>query len=155
MGTLSARRAQGPVGPVSTPREQEKVLELARFMDSAGTEPTPELPTLRGPNGEIIELPEMVFCLLRDVVDILACGDAVTLVPVHKELTSQQAADLLNVSRQYLVRLLDEGRIPFSRTGKHRRLRVDDVLAYKAQRDAQRKADLDRLTALSQELGEY
>ena len=155
MGNLSARSPHGPVGLISAPGEQAKVLKLARVMGSGEVSSSPERPTLRGPNGELIELPESVFCLLRDVVDILACGDAVTLVPLHKELTSQQAADLLNVSRQYLVRLLDEGRIPFTRTGKHRRLRVDDVLTYKGERDAQRKANLDRLAALSQELGEY
>ena len=82
-------------------------------------------------------------------------GPRVTVVPIGKELTTQQAADLLNVSRQYLVRLLDEGKVPFTKTGKHRRLRMEDVLAFKQTRDKDRKTALDRLTELSEEFGGY
>jgi excisionase family DNA binding protein len=89
------------------------------------------------------------------VVEVLAHGDAITVVPVGKELTTQQAADLLNVSRQYLVRLLDEARIPYTKTGKHRRLRVEDVLAFKNARDTYRDASLRALTELTEELGGY
>lgn len=70
-------------------------------------------------------------------------------------MTTQQAADLLNVSRQYLVRLLEEGRIPFTRTGKHRRLRIEDVLAFKEHRDRERCAGLDELARMSEEVGGY
>ena len=77
------------------------------------------------------------------------------MVPVHQELTTQQAADLLNISRQYLVRLLEEGKIPYTRTGKHRRLRIDDVVAYKQARDRERSESLDELARLSDELGGY
>jgi excisionase family DNA binding protein len=76
-------------------------------------------------------------------------------VPVGKEVTTQQAADLLNVSRQYLVRLLDEGRIPFRKTGKHRRLRIEDVLAFKEERDKNRRAGLRELSRLTQDFGGY
>ena len=110
---------------------------------------------LVGPSGDAIPIPESVFYVLERVVEVLARGDGVTVVPIGNELTTQQAADLLNVSRQYLVRLLDEGRIPYSKTGKHRRIRADDVLAFKETRDRQRMQALDDLTALSQELGGY
>jgi excisionase family DNA binding protein len=76
-------------------------------------------------------------------------------VPVGKEVTTQQAADLLNVSRQYLVRLLDEGRIPFRKTGKHRRLRIEHVLQFKEKRDKDRRAGLRELSQMTQEFGGY
>ena len=110
---------------------------------------------LVGPGGESIEIPESVFYVLERITEVLASGDAITVVPVGKELTTQQAANLLNVSRQYLVRLLDQGEIPFRRTGKHRRLRVEDVLAYRERRDRDRKAALDELAQQSEEFGGY
>lgn len=78
-----------------------------------------------------------------------------TVVPVGKEVTTQQAADLLNVSRQYLVRLLEERRLPFRKTGKHRRLRIEDVLTFKSQRDKDRRAGLRELSQVTQEFGGY
>lgn len=101
-------------------------------------------------------IPRSVFAVVVRVAEVLARGDAITLVPVGKELTTQQAADLLNISRQYLVRLLNEGVIAYTKTGKHRRLKIEDVLAFKGgERDQARKAGLDELAAVSQELGGY
>jgi excisionase family DNA binding protein len=100
-------------------------------------------------------LPEAVFYVLERVAEVMARGDSITVVPVGKELTSQQAADLLNVSRQYLVRLLDEGKIPFRKTGKHRRLRIEDVLSFKEARDQEREEGLRELSRLTQEFGGY
>jgi excisionase family DNA binding protein len=110
---------------------------------------------LCGPKGENIPLPETVFHVLERVVEVMARGDSITVVPVGREVTTQQAANLLNVSRQYLVRLLDEGRIPFRRTGKHRRLRVEDVLSFKEKRDRDRRAGLRELTRMTEEFGGY
>jgi excisionase family DNA binding protein len=108
------------------------------------------------PTGVEIPLPEPMFHLLARIAEVLARGDAVTIVPVGQELTTQQAADLLNVSRQYLVRLLDASELPFTRTGgKHRRLRIEDVLAYKAKRDHEREQALDELAAMTQDMGGY
>jgi excisionase family DNA binding protein len=70
-------------------------------------------------------------------------------------VTTQQAADLLNVSRPYLLRLLDEGRIPFRKTGKHRRLRIENVLSFKEERDKNRRAGLRELSRMTQEFGGY
>ena len=110
---------------------------------------------LVGPEDETIALPEAAFRLLKEVIHQLNRGHAVAIVPVQMELTTQQAADLLNVSRQYLVRLLEQGKIPFHRTGTHRRIKFDDLMEYKRQRDAARREGLRRLTQLTEELGLY
>ena len=83
----------------------------------------------------------------------MASGNAVRLIPHHPELTTQEAADLLNVSRPYLVRLLDGGRIPFHHVGTRRRVLFRDVMTYKAEHRRARGAVLDELTGLDQELG--
>lgn len=141
--------------PVSAPPEQRANLALmAQALGALNGEPSNGC-SLVAPNGQSVSVPDLFVPILAHVAEVLARGDALALVPVAKELSTQQAADLLNVSRQYLVRLLDEGRIPFRSTGTHRRLRVEDVLAYKEQRDATRRAALDELTELSEELGGY
>lgn len=146
------------MAPISAlPQERSEVFALQKMLRDLADVPTTPQPRceLRGPKGELIPLPESIFYLLKQVVEVMAQGDAITLVPVGRELTTQQAADLLNMSRQYLVRLLDDKQIPFSRTGKHRRLKIEDVLRFKAQRDLERHAALDDLAALNQELGAY
>ncbi|MGH2485024.1 MAG: helix-turn-helix domain-containing protein, partial [Ktedonobacterales bacterium] len=106
-------------------------------------------------NGEGVVLPETVTRILDQAVHLLARHSAVAVVSVDSELTTQEAADILNVSRPYLVRLLESGAIPFTKTGAHRRIRLDDLLRYKAVRDVERKQALDELTRLSQEMGLY
>src|SRR5215208_3928250 len=110
---------------------------------------------LRAPSGEEIELPHSVFEVLVRVVHEMARGNAVRILPVHAELTTQQAAELLNVSRPFLVGLLEEGEIPFRKVGSHRRVRLDDLLVYKDRRDRERKIALNELASESQELGLY
>jgi excisionase family DNA binding protein len=75
------------------------------------------------------------------------------MVPIQKELTTQAAADLVNVSRPFLIGLLEQGEIPYVTTGKHRRIRFSDVIAYKTRRDATRRQALDRLSELGREYG--
>jgi excisionase family DNA binding protein len=146
--------------PVSAPRDTLAELgstaeQLARILGVRKTRMSLQ-PRLVGSTGEEIPLPEPMFHLLARIAEVLACGDAVTIVPVGQELTTQQAADLLNVSRQYLIRLLDENELPCTRTGgKHRRLRIEDVLAYKAKRDHEREEALDELAAMTQDMGGY
>lgn len=146
--------------PVAAPPEELPQLgELAKLFERSVVRRASRAratgAALVGPSGEQITLPEPLYRLLERLVEVLARGDAVTIVPVGRELTTQQAADILNMSRQYLVRLLDEGRIPHRKTGKHRRLRIEDVLAFKAERDRDRREQLDAIAAMTQDLGEY
>lgn len=144
--------------PVSVPPDQRDTVDaLFRLLERMSLERSGSPPACRlvGPGGESIPIPNTIFSLIERMAEVLARGDAITIVPVGKEFTTQQAADILNVSRQYLVRLLDAREIPFTRTGKHRRLRAVDVLAYKERRDLKRRAALDELTSLSQEYGGY
>lgn len=134
-------------------REEERALlaEIDRLL--AG--PVSRRPKLVGPEGEEVELPASALHLLHRLVHLLARGQAVTLVSVNKQLTTQQAADILNVSRPYLIQLLDRGEIPCSKTGSHRRVRFDDLMDYKRRRDAERGAGLCQLIRLNEELGLY
>lgn len=144
--------------PVAAPPEQQaQVAALSRALEGMVHPPKRRAPKcqLVGPDGQAIAIPESVFYLLERVAEVMARGDSITIVPVGKEVTTQQAADLLNVSRQYLVRLLDEGRIPYRKTGKHRRLRIEEVLAFKEQRDKDRRAGLRELSRLTEEFGGY
>ena len=102
---------------------------------------------------ETVHLPAPAMRLLREILDQMARGHGVTLAPVHAELTTRQAADLLQVSRTHLVQLLDEGKIPFRKVGTHRRVRTVDVLAYRRDTQSHRRAALNELTAYDQELG--
>jgi excisionase family DNA binding protein len=111
--------------------------------------------TLRANNGaaEDLVLPGQVMQLLLDIVSEMAKGNAISLVPIHHELSTQEAANLLNVSRPHLVSLLEKNELPYRKVGAHRRVLASDVLAYKASLLDKRNKALDELTAMSQELG--
>jgi len=98
-------------------------------------------------------LPTSALRLLVDILGELALGNAGKVVPVHAELTSQEAADLLNVSRPHLVKMLEEGAIPFTKTGRHRRVRFSDLMAFKQRRDEQSQEAMEALVQQAQELG--
>ncbi|WP_457299426.1 excisionase family DNA-binding protein [Phyllobacterium sp. P5_D12] len=104
-------------------------------------------------NEEAIELPAGAVKLLMAVLEDMASGRAVTIVPQNAELTTQQAADVLNVSRPFLIGLLDERKLPFRMVGTHRRVRFEDVLNYKEAIDTERRKVLGQLAAEAQEFG--
>jgi excisionase family DNA binding protein len=103
-------------------------------------------------DGTDLILPRDVLALLRDILTEMAQGNAVTIVPTHAELTTQAAADILNVSRPHLIKLLEEERIPFTRTGTHRRIRYQDLMAYKAERDRKSREAMEELAKQAQDL---
>ena len=102
---------------------------------------------------EPIELPAGAVRLLMHVLEAMAAGRGVTLIPESAELTTVQAAEVLNVSRPFLIKLLDENAIPHRKVGKHRRVRMEDVMAYKEAIDREREQVLDQLTREAQEQG--
>jgi excisionase family DNA binding protein len=116
-----------------------------------GSELRLELKT--GNSTEELELPPAALRLLLRALTELGRGNAVALTPLRSELTTQQAADLLNVSRPHLVKLLDEGAIPSRKVGTHRRVQLEDLLAYEREFQGRRQAALSELAALSQDLG--
>jgi len=111
--------------------------------------------SLRVGNGsaEKLILPGNVMQLLLDILSEIGKGNAISLVPIHQELSTQEAANLLNVSRPYIVSLLEKGALPHRKVGAHRRVLASDLLAYKQSLTKQRKKTLDELAAISQELG--
>lgn len=102
-----------------------------------------------------VNIPAPAFRLLIDVLDELARGNAVVVAPVHQELTTQQAAELLNVSRPYLISLLEAGALPYRKVGTHRRVRLADLLAYQRADEEQRRERQRTLTREAEELGLY
>jgi excisionase family DNA binding protein len=111
-------------------------------------------------NGELagdaaLVVPREAAVLLAQVLGYLAGGESVTVMPESAELTTQQAAEFLNVSRPYLIKLLESGEIPFRLVGTHRRVRFRDLRAHKNRDDLERRRAADELTQLSQELGLY
>jgi excisionase family DNA binding protein len=113
--------------------------------------------TVESENGQkkSLLIPSVAYELLIDILSQISQGNAVTLVPVQAELSTQQAANLLNVSRPYLIKLLESEEIPYRKIGKHRKILAKDLYEYKAEIDAKRSQSLDELTALSEELNLY
>ena len=149
---------------IASPSQEdaEAITELDRTLESAleaqAQEPhgaSVHLPALVGPDGSHVPMPVAVYELLHEIVHRMARGDSITLVPRHKELTTQQAAEVLNISRPFLIKLLDRDEIPYRWEGTHRRIKLQDVLAYRDRRSARRRRGIEHLAQKSQELGIY
>lgn len=141
---------------VLAPEEQRPDLKaLADALAAAHAEGRYDAYQLVDSLGDKVPVPETAVFILKRVAEVLARGDYVSTVLTGREISTQQAANVLNVSQEYMVRLLDEGSIPCTKNGEHRRVHVEDVLAYKYKRDRKREAGLAELTRLSQEYGGY
>lgn len=137
---------------VLPPSDLEGMLDLSRFLEQVTSDAV-----LVGPDGEQVDLPKAVFDILKAVADAMQEGKAITVAPVSQQLTTQQAADFLGISRPTFVKLLEEGRIPFERpgAGRHRKVRLDDVLNHKAATSRARLQTLDELSRSAQVAGLY
>ena len=134
-----------------TQMEVEEAKVFSRTLSKFASTDRAQL-SIKGANGEAddIILPGHVLQILLDVLSEMSKGNAISLIPHHQEISTQEAANLLNVSRPFLVGLLENGEIPFRKVGAHRRVKLTDVLEYKDQSDAKRLQALNELTALSQ-----
>lgn len=108
---------------------------------------------LDGAKGETLRIPAPAAKMLVRILEEMARGNAVTLIPVHAELTTQEAADMLTISWPSLIQLLDEGKIEYRKIGTHRRVRFESLMDYKRNADAERRAALAELAAYDQEIG--
>jgi len=146
---LTGREVWVSTYPISiTESEEEQIRELAQLMIQ-------QRAALVGPDNQRHEIPDSLYRLLLCVLRMMQEGMAVSIVPQMQELTTQRAANLLGVSRQFFVRLLDDGKIPFHRTGTHRRVYLKDVLAFRTRRDQQRKESIERIAREEVEKGTY
>ena len=100
-------------------------------------------------------IPAAAYRLLVDILTQMSRGNAVTIIPIHAELTTQEAADLINVSRPFLIKQIEAGEIPHHKVGRHRRVRFADLMEYKKNIDTARSKVLDEIVAISEELGLY
>jgi excisionase family DNA binding protein len=137
--------------PVILPQSQEEqVVELHKLLEKEGRA------QLVGKGGEpSIKLPDAIYHLLLEILALMRQGKAISIRPYTQELTTQQAADLLCVSRPYLVKLLEEGAIRFHKTGTHRRIYLRDLVEYKSLRDESRHTSIERMARAAQEAGLY
>ncbi len=133
---------------VPSESQEEQIRELYRLIE-AGTV------KLVGADGGRVDLPEAVHRLLVEILRNLQAGNAVSLVGENQQLSTQKAADLLGVSRPFLVKLLEEGEIPFHKVGKHRRILLRDLTRYQRRRDAERRAALNQMARRTYEEDYY
>jgi excisionase family DNA binding protein len=139
--------------PTTLPSDQEvqQARESGRLLAACiGKGATARLKVIDG--DEQIEVPVAALRLLVNILQEMSLGNAVSIVPMHAELTTQQAADVLNVSRPYLIGLLERGELPFHKVGTHRRVRFGDLMDYRARSQAERRAAMDELVEQAQEL---
>lgn len=145
-----------PAIPSSIPSAADRATasETSRLLAPLLKRPRPLHLHIVGPRGrdETATLPPMAVRLLVDLLTEMAKGNSVTLIPVHAELTTQEAANLLNVSRPHVVQLIKSKQLPARKVGTHRRIRFADLQAYKARAETARNEALDALAREAQEL---
>ena len=137
-----------------TQTEAKQAEETSRVLSSRLRSKTPlRLRVVGAPEDETLVIPASAVKMLVGILDEMKRGNTVTLTPVRAELTTQEAADMLNISRPSLIQMLDEGKIEYRKVGTHRRVRFESVMAYKRRVHAERIAALNELAAYDQKIG--
>jgi excisionase family DNA binding protein len=152
--TMPASYAEPFGGRLPSENEQAAANQLRRILASrmtGGADARLKIADDQGKASDVVLTPAL-SALLMDVLRHVGRGDAVTLVPVGQMLTTQQAADILNVSRPFLIGLLEKGEIYHETVGRHRRIRAVDLFAYKRKRDEARSAALSELAEIDADL---
>ena len=104
---------------------------------------------------EHIKIPIKALRLLSDILEAMSKGQPISIVPMATEVTTQKAAEILGCSRPFLVKLLEEGKMPFTKIGRHRRVKMEDVLVYKEKQKQEQKKHLIEMMQKDEELGLY
>ena len=149
---MSAVLDVGQIVAAPDAREQESIRSLGEAIARSGPGATGYLVAS---DHEPLPLPRALYEVLVRAAQMLAHGGAISVLPADRMLTSQEAADFLNMSRTYLVRLLDEGKIPFERVGRDRRVALADLMTFDVARRRQRRQHLRNLIELSEQYGLY
>jgi len=132
-----------------------EVIDFLAHLRAAGRDAPAPVPRLVSSDGQTVEIPEGMFAALAQVAEAMRAGLAVTVAPHHLTLSTQEAADLLQVSRTTLVRLLENGVIPFDKPNRHRKVRLDDLLRYRETQRNRAEQALADMVADSERLGLY
>src|SRR5215475_5539106 len=138
------------------PREDTgEIIDFLSALRDRGRQAAEPRPRLTGPDGRSVALPEPMFEVLLQVAAAMKAGLAVTVAPHHLTLSTQEAADLLHISRTTLVRLLESGEIPFEKPSRHRKVRLDDLLEYRRRQRSQAELAFADMIADAERLGLY
>lgn len=149
---MTTTRSRSPLVPDADDASAagEALQQLKGFL---ATHSDASVVTLRVDDDDALVVPREAAELFARVLAHMAAGEGVTVLPAHAELTTQQAADILNVSRPYLIKLLECGAVDFRLVGRHRRIRLDSLMDYMREDDRKRRQAADELSSLTQEMG--
>ncbi len=157
MSTPAASRAKAAGNPktyLPTPESESETRKFTELLETLQTAPS-KRPALVGPHNEEIELPKEAFEVLVQVYEAMRQGLAIHVAPLNAQLTTQEAADYLGISRPTLVKLLESGAIAFTKPGRHRYVRLDDLIAYADSVRVNRAESLDELARDAEAQGLY
>lgn len=138
---------EAPEPAIPTPQDTELAKEASRTLAS-----TKEEQLRVHLDGKLLVLPAAAKRLLQHLLTEMSYGNAVTVIPLHAELTTQEAADFLNVSRPYLIKLLETGKLPYHKVGTHRRVKFSDLRKFQREAEQLRREAMDELAAQAQKL---